>query len=164
MRTLVPIQTRYHALDDTRPSPNSERGGERRSWGRAVLPTLLLDTLLLSTAFQTFPTNTPPAAEPHARRVILISVDGLRPDAISAAPMPTLILVTADHGGHAFSHGTDMPEDMLIPFIAAGSGVMTGTILQDVRNADAAPTILYALGIDAPEMNLGRAITEIFSD
>ena len=74
----------------------------------------------------------------------------------------TLIIVTSDHGGHDVGHGTDLPEDMTIPFIIAGSNVTAGTIVEDVRNADAAPTLLAALGIDAPEMDLGRVLTEAF--
>jgi len=34
----------------------------------------------------------------------------------------TLLIITADHGGHDTTHGSSMPEDMTIPWIASGPG------------------------------------------
>jgi arylsulfatase A-like enzyme len=75
----------------------------------------------------------------------------------------TLIVITADHGGHDFGHGSTMPEDMHIPWIIFGAGVQPGTILHGIRNADAAPTVLWALGLPLPDTDYSRPVTEAFS-
>ena len=54
----------------------------------------------------------------------------------------TLIIVTSDHGGHETHHGTDLPEDMTIPWIAWGAGVRRGHALTNrVTLPDTAATI-----------------------
>lgn len=77
----------------------------------------------------------------------------------------TLIILTADHGGHGTGHGTDLPEDMLIPWIIAGPGVAAGTDLsaRDIRVMDTAPTILWALGVPLPDNLSGRVVSEAFT-
>ena len=40
----------------------------------------------------------------------------------------TLLIVTADHGGHGTTHGSSMPEDMTIPWIASGPGIQAGEL------------------------------------
>lgn len=74
----------------------------------------------------------------------------------------TLILVTADHGGHDVHHGSDMPEDRHIPWILAGPGVVPGTELTDVSVLDTAPTVLWALGIQPAHSVAGLARIEAF--
>lgn len=62
------------------------------------------------------------------------------------------IIVTADHGGHDRSHGTDMPEDMIIPMFFMGKDFKPGVELKDVSLLDVAPTIADVMGIaKAPE-------------
>ena len=62
------------------------------------------------------------------------------------------IIVTADHGGHDRSHGTDMPEDMIIPMFFMGKDFKPGVELKDVSLLDIAPTIADVMGIaKAPE-------------
>ena len=64
----------------------------------------------------------------------------------------TISIITADHGGHARSHGTTMPEDMTIPIIICGKGVTPGVIDRPVTIKDIAPTITKILGCpNAPE-------------
>jgi len=48
-----------------------------------------------------------------------------------------LIILTADHGGHGFGHGDDIPEDRLIPWIIAGPGVVPASTS---ATASASPT------------------------
>ncbi len=60
------------------------------------------------------------------------------------------VFVTADHGGHERSHGTEMPEDMTIPLFAAGDEFVPGCGLENAGIMDLAPTIVKILGI-APE-------------
>lgn len=62
------------------------------------------------------------------------------------------IIVTADHGGHDRTHGTDAPEDMTIPLFFIGPRFEPGKELEDVNILDLAPTIADVLGIiPAPE-------------
>jgi len=59
----------------------------------------------------------------------------------------TLIL-TADHGGHGRTHGTEALEDVTIPWIAYGRGVQGGTKLPTgIRTVDTAATVLWLLGL-----------------
>jgi len=76
----------------------------------------------------------------------------------------TLIILTADHGGHEFGHGSDMPEDLRVPWMVAGPGVIPGMLLDDTVNiTDTAPTILWALDLSLPDYLSGRPIIEAFS-
>lgn len=45
----------------------------------------------IETATSTETPTLPPTPAPHASRVLILSIDGLRPDAISLAPMPNLL-------------------------------------------------------------------------
>lgn len=77
-------------------------------------------------------------------------VDGYVGRLYDAQPDDSLMLVHADHGGHDRTHGTDAPEDMLIPWMLAGQGVRAGyTIQREVTLLDSAPTIARA-GCNAP--------------
>lgn len=58
------------------------------------------------------------------------------------------VIVTADHGGHGWIHGTDDARDVTIPWIAWGRGVEQGTVLPaGVRTLDTAATALWLLGV-----------------
>lgn len=61
-------------------------------------------------------------------------------------PLDT-VLVLSDHGGHDRGHGTDMAEDMTIPWFLAGPGISAGEIPEQVRIFDTAPTLAAALGL-----------------
>ncbi len=74
----------------------------------------------------------------------------------------TLIIITADHGGHDFEHGTRRPEDMTIPWIIAGPGVLPGAALAGVQVTDTAATILWALGLPSPPKLAGRPVCAAF--
>ena len=75
----------------------------------------------------------------------------------------TLLILTADHGGHDNLHGTDVPEDMTIPWLAVGPGVAPGTALQsNIVVYDTAATALYVLNLPIPEVWDGRPVLEIF--
>lgn len=148
--------------------------------------------------------------------VLIISIDGLRPDAIFQAPMPnlialmqtsaytlnaqtifpsltlpshtsmltglcpaqlgtilltldkynfrksTLIIVTADHGGHATTHGTNRPDDMTIPWIINGPSVTPMQLATNVNTTDTAATIAWALNLDIPNEWDGSPVLEAF--
>ena len=57
------------------------------------------------------------------------------------------ILVTADHGGHDRTHGTDSPEDMTIPMFFWGKGFEGGRQLQNLTLLDITPTIADLMGL-----------------
>ncbi len=70
------------------------------------------------------------------------------------------ILIEADHGGHDRNHGTDMPEDMLIPWMLYGHGVQPGEVSQPVTLLDTAPTLTSLLGIGQGKYWEGKPVTE----
>jgi arylsulfatase A-like enzyme len=63
----------------------------------------------------------------------------------------TLLIITSDHGGHDTIHGSSMPEDMTIPWIASGPGVEARQLSTQVHTMDTAATAAYALGLTIPE-------------
>ena len=60
------------------------------------------------------------------------------------------IIITADHGGHDRSHGSDMPEDMTIPMFFIGKQFTPGKELENVSILDIAPTIATIVGAEIP--------------
>jgi predicted AlkP superfamily pyrophosphatase or phosphodiesterase len=71
------------------------------------------------------------------------------------------ILLLADHGGHGDGHGTDMPEDMTIPWILSGAGIKRDYEIQTpVSILDTAPTIVHLLGLSCPDVWEGRVVIE----
>jgi arylsulfatase A-like enzyme len=72
----------------------------------------------------------------------------------------TLLLVTADHGGHGRRHGTHRIEDLHIPWIASGARVQRGDFDAPVRTTDTAATILAALGLPVPGEMTGRPVRQ----
>ncbi len=57
------------------------------------------------------------------------------------------IIVTADHGGHDRTHGTQLPEDMTIPQFYIGPRFTPGQVLNNVSILDTTPTIADLMGI-----------------
>lgn len=72
------------------------------------------------------------------------------------------VLVTADHGGHGNGHGTKDPQDVTIPWIAWGQGVKTGEFDESIDTFDTAPTVLWLLGVEAPDQWDGDAVVDAF--
>jgi predicted AlkP superfamily pyrophosphatase or phosphodiesterase len=73
------------------------------------------------------------------------------------------LLVTADHGGHAYGHGTDDPQDVTIPWIAWGRGVNAGALKgSSIKTFDTAPTVLWLLGIEEPDEWDGSPVVDAF--
>jgi len=76
----------------------------------------------------------------------------------------TALIVTSDHGGHENTHGTDMPEDMTVPWIISGCGIAGGqTLAGSVCIIDTAPTVATILGLGAPEQWTGKVIRQVFA-
>jgi arylsulfatase A-like enzyme len=73
------------------------------------------------------------------------------------------VVVTADHGGHGRTHGTEAPEDVTIPWIVWGKGVIGGIELPEgIRTFDTAATALRLLGLDLPVAHAGRPVMAAF--
>ena len=72
------------------------------------------------------------------------------------------VIVTADHGGHGWSHGSSDPRDVTIPWIAWGEGVKRGTVLgEGIRTMDTAVTALWLLGVDG--LGVGKPVQTAFT-
>lgn len=77
---------------------------------------------------------------------------------LDSLPDDYTVIITADHGGHDRIHGTDMPEDMTIPFFFLGENFEAGKELCDVNIMDIAPTIVKILGAEKDEDWEGKSL------
>jgi predicted AlkP superfamily pyrophosphatase or phosphodiesterase len=83
---------------------------------------------------------------------------------VDALPVDASVVVQADHGGHERSHGTELPEDMTIPWIAAGPAFKQGYEIESpVSLLDTAPTLARLLGVKAHPHWEGRCVDEAFA-
>jgi hypothetical protein len=73
----------------------------------------------------------------------------------------TLIIITADHGGHGTSHGSSQLEDMTIPWIVSGPGVRHMVLPTAINTTDTAATAAWALDLFQPEWD-GLPVLEAF--
>lgn len=89
---------------------------------------------------------------------ILAALDeaGLRQD--------TLIIVSADHGGHQQTHGSKLPDDMTIPWVMTGPGVLPQTLTLPINTTDTAATAAWALNLTPPSDWAGRPVLEAFGE
>src|SRR5207247_1637822 len=75
----------------------------------------------------------------------------------------SVILISADHGGHDKTHGLNTPDDINIPWIAWGKGVKKGfTITTPVTTYDTAATALWLLDLPLPENFDGKPVVSAF--
>ena len=75
----------------------------------------------------------------------------------------TVILISADHGGHDKTHGLNTPDDMIIPWVAWGKGVKANTtITAPVTTYDTAATALWLLEVPLPAEFDGKPVTSAF--
>jgi choline-sulfatase len=79
-------------------------------------------------------------------------------------PVPTLVLVTADHGESLGEHGEDThgifvyDATLRVPWVIAGPGIPGGRVAETVARAiDVAPTLLDYAGLELPDME-GRSL------
>lgn len=73
----------------------------------------------------------------------------------------TTVIVTSDHGGHERTHGTEMDEDMTIPWLIAGPTVRSGQSLQEpVSIIDNATTIAALLDVEPAPDWAGKVVRE----
>jgi predicted AlkP superfamily pyrophosphatase or phosphodiesterase len=75
----------------------------------------------------------------------------------------SVLIITADHGGHAKTHGENIPDDMHIPWIAWGAGVKKhNTITVPVTTYDTAATALWLLDVKIPAEFDGKPVKAAF--
>ena len=75
----------------------------------------------------------------------------------------TLVIVSADHGGHNHNHSGALLSDRNIPWIAMGPGVRRGYSIQGpISTMDTAATALAVLGLRPQTRLTGKPIREIF--
>ena len=75
----------------------------------------------------------------------------------------SVLIITADHGGHGKTHGLSIPDDMNIPWIAWGKGVKKGfEITAPVKTYDTAATALWLLDVPRPDSLDGHPVTSAF--
>jgi len=67
----------------------------------------------------------------------------------NSIPKEYTLIVTADHGGHDFMHGTELPSDMTIPIIIKSNMPFEASDKINHANIiDIAPTITKIMGLD----------------
>jgi len=75
----------------------------------------------------------------------------------------SVVIITADHGGHGKGHGTTSPDDMNIPWIAWGCDVKKHfTITAPVNTCDTAATALWLLEAHPISPITGWPVTSVF--
>ena len=84
------------------------------------------------------------------------SIDCMK-QCIEQIPEDYTVVITADHGGHERSHGSDIPEDMTIPVIFYNKA-FEAKKLDDVNIIDIAPTIVSLLGVQPDEDWEGKVL------
>jgi arylsulfatase A-like enzyme len=82
---------------------------------------------------------------------------------LAALPAGSTVIVTADHGGHAYNHGTTDPVDMTIPWILSGPGVAAHALGTRVNTTDTAATALWVLGLRPGAGATGQPVAEAFT-
>lgn len=74
----------------------------------------------------------------------------------------TLIIITSDHGGHDTTHGSDIPEDLTIPWVISGPRIVRSELATQVYTMDTAATVAFALGLPIPSEWDGIPVYEAF--
>jgi predicted AlkP superfamily pyrophosphatase or phosphodiesterase len=93
----------------------------------------------------------------------IATVDAALGVLLAALPADGTVLLQSDHGGHERNHGTEIPEDMTIPWMVAGPGIRAGHAIESpVSLLDTAPTMARLLDIAPHREWEGRCVEEIF--
>lgn len=77
---------------------------------------------------------------------------------VSGLPQDYAVIVTADHGGHDRTHGTDLPEDMTVPLLIRSRFTTPASPIRKANIIDIAPTITAIIGIPANSDWEGRSL------
>ena len=77
---------------------------------------------------------------------------------LTEIPEDYSVFITADHGGHGFDHGTEMPVDMTIPlFVKAPSAEIDKEAFASANIIDIAPSICDIIGIAPAKSFRGKS-------
>jgi len=77
----------------------------------------------------------------------------------------TLLMVTADHGGHDHDHTGKLPPDVQIPWLTWGGAARHGQrVRRPFATVDTAATILHALGLPMPKDIEGKPVLEALAE
>lgn len=96
--------------------------------------------------------------ESPVRRVVVVVLDGLRPDAIPRFGLPNLTACAV-----ATHHNSNHPLDTTIPIFVAGGAVRTGELTPGASLLDVPATVCWALGIPQPMTFAGQPLTSAFT-
>lgn len=81
----------------------------------------------------------------------------------AAGANKTIYLVTSDHGGTGKNHGMSLMNELEIPWMISGPGVVKGKELNTpINNFDTAATAAWILGVNPPECWIGRPVRAAF--
>ena len=76
----------------------------------------------------------------------------------------TLVFMTADHGGSGTSHGGATMQELEIPLVINGPGVVRNHEIKSAVNTyDLAPTIAWVFGLKPPTCWIGKPVIEAFT-
>ncbi len=75
----------------------------------------------------------------------------------------TMIMIVSDHGGIFYAHGGYTYEEFTTPIIYIGKGVKKNyQIKQQVYRYDVAADVIFALGLEIPQVWVGRPVKAAF--
>lgn len=86
-------------------------------------------------------------------------------DAVKTAGLEknSIFIMSADHGGHDKTHGTNSPEDMTIPWITWGANVKPSFKIETpVSTCDTAATALWLLDVPVPASFDGKPVESAY--
>jgi arylsulfatase A-like enzyme len=82
---------------------------------------------------------------------------------MKALPPDATVIVTADHGGHDFGHGSDLEIDRRIPWMIKGPTTRKKLVVtRQFQTMDTAATALKVLGLQLPPEAQGQVVHEVF--
>ena len=76
----------------------------------------------------------------------------------NSLPDDYVIIVTADHGGHDRTHGTELDEDMIIPMMVLSKKETADFDFTNASIKDVAPTVVSLLGVEPDEEWEGKPL------
>lgn len=76
----------------------------------------------------------------------------------------TMIMVVSDHGGIFYGHGGYTYEEFTTPIIYSGKGIKKNYhIQQQIYRYDVAADVIFALGLEIPQVWVGRPVKAAFT-
>jgi hypothetical protein len=76
----------------------------------------------------------------------------------------TYFIIITDHGGVGFGHGGESMDEIEVPWIISGPGIINDRMIeQPVNTLDTAPTVAYILGLHQPDAWTGKSVLGAFA-